>query len=181
MSKLLALLHCADGDSQWQRRKQRFYLRSLGITLTKMRLWASQVDTDYFQGTTRQALTAWVDSCETACFRANSVITAATQNTGNALIAASREQFNNSPISAAALALSAGQHETTSEYTARIALIEQRLDSFFANRPPDTITAHDSNRFYVTLNLQALMWESLLDCELASRQIDWQELKQSRF
>jgi uncharacterized membrane protein YccC len=180
MSKLLAL-HWADGDNQWQRHKQRFYQRSLGTTLTKMRLWASQIDTDYFQATTEQALTAWVDNCEITCFRANAVITGAAQHTDNAIIAASREQFDDSLISAAALALSEGQNETTTEYVAQIARIEQQLDSFFENRCPDKTTAHDSNRFYVTLNLLTLLWESLMDCELASRQIDWQELKQSRF
>jgi uncharacterized membrane protein YccC len=159
---------------------------AMSTTLGKMKLWASQVNTAYFDNNDSADLNAFATSCELLGMRATALVNAPRDYRDAQLVSTFSGQFRHSELRRVLLDLSAGQidaatHQRFVASADNAALVEQKLDALWQQIDTDTLSDQDIAQFYAQLNLVAMFWHSLIACEQALQGIDWQQLGESRF
>ncbi len=160
----------------------RHSARYLMSTVTKMKLWANQIDTNYFNDIDKDGLLAYVYSCERFA-------TLLMMNTGTI-----EKQQANPLIRAYVLeqdytALSTQLHmlklpTTSKEKSVAVPTdkaFEEKLNTFFARQDMHRYEQQTIVSFYEILSFYQHIWRTLLDCKHKMTSMDFTSLKESRF
>ena len=155
-------------------------------TVKKMQLWASQIDTKYFDTVDQKLLLGFSKECRTFAYLLQMMYSRDIQIKDNPLIQAFREEFKGANLADLLGEYASGKDvknvaETWKDETKLVHMIEERLENFL-----DTVkyTKYDENEileFYENISLRRNVWLSLFACQNLMEEIDFNALKVSRF
>ena len=160
-------------------RYNSYYLMN---TVAKMKLWAVQIDTGYFDDIEKEALLAYVRNCErfaTLLLIQTRTIDAQKNNPllqsyllerHNAALAEALEHLADNPFTA-----SASDLKTATER------FEKELSAFFDKEKLDAYDSEAVVSFYETVSLYRHIWHTFFDLETKMAHLNLTSLKESRF
>ncbi len=166
----------------WQKIAARYNARYLMNTVSKMKLWAAQIDTGYFDDVEKEALLAYVRNCERFATlllihtrtidaqKHNPLLQAYLLKRHNATLAKALEHLADNPFTA-----SASDLQTATER------FENELSDFFKKENPERYERESVVSFYETISLYRHIWHTFFDLERKMAYLNLTSLKESRF
>ena len=155
-------------------------------TVNKMQLWASQIDTKYFDTVDQKLLLRFSKECETFAYLLQMMYHRDIQMKDNALIKAFREKYKGMNLTDLLGEYASGKDvkdvaDIWRDEKQVVLMIEERLKDFL-----DTIkfSDHDENEileFYENISLRRNVWLSLFNCQEMMKEIDFKALEMNRF
>ena len=155
-------------------------------TVKKMQLWASQIDTKYFDTVDQKLLLRFSKECETFSYLLQIMYRRDIQMKDNALIKAFREKYKGMNLTDLLGEYASGKDvkdvaDIWRDEKQLVSMIEERLKEFL-----DTIkfSDHDENEileFYENISLRRNVWLSLFNCQKMMEEIDFKALEMNRF
>ena len=155
-------------------------------TVKKMQLWASQIDTEYFDTVDQKLLLGFSKECETFAYLLQMMYHRDIQMKDNALIKAFREKHKGMDLTDLLGEYASGKDvkdvaDIWRDEKQLVSMIEGRLKDFL-----DTIEFSDHNEneileFYENISLRRNVWLSLFSCQKIMEELDFKILERSRF
>ncbi|MEP4484383.1 MAG: FUSC family protein [Halioglobus sp.] len=153
--------------------------------IAKMQAWGPMIDHSYYKAVTPEAIAEFTQACDLLQGQLKVAKIRNAQAKNNPLILRANRKSKESVMSHLCEALA--QDDSTDPYLptdeAGIAgvNIEKRLDEFLGSQDLSQFSIHELAQFYVYLNLQGMIYQSIVRCQQASAQLNWQPLTAHRF
>ena len=155
-------------------------------TVKKMQLWASQIDTKYFDTVDQKVLLGFSKECERFAYLLQMMYRRDIQMKNNSLIQAFREKYKGENLADLLGEYASGKEvknvaDIWRDEKQLVSMIEEHLKDFL-----DTIkfSDHDENEileFYENISLRRNVWITLFSCQNLMDEIDFKALEVSRF
>ena len=155
-------------------------------TVKKMQLWASQIDTKYFDMVDQKALLGFSKECETFAYLLQMMYNRDLQMKDNTLIKSFRKQYSGENLADLlgeyALGKDLGEiAEIWKDEKKLVSKMEEHLEDFLADIKFSDYNENEILEFYENISLRRNVWLSLLNCQNMMAEIDFQVLQRSRF
>jgi len=175
-----------DKGTFWGARKAQYSQKHLMPTVKKMQLWASKVDTGYFDTIDQKKLLAFTKECETFAYLLQMMHRRDIQMFDNPLI---KEYVNvQKEFSLAHLLSQYAEGKSVSEIDdvwkdkkQIVCNIENSLKKFLSDVTPGQYTQKEIIDFYENISLRRNVWLSLFSCQKIMQELDFNILQKSRF
>ncbi|BAF72295.1 conserved hypothetical protein [Sulfurovum sp. NBC37-1] len=160
--------------------------KHLIATARKMQLWASKIDTKYFDTLDQKTLLAFTKECETFSYFLLMMYREETGHRNNRLIQRFKEGKRDftltDTLSQYARGTEAINHEKTwSDPKKAIDNIEQHLKTFFSQMQPKEYGEDEIIEFYELIAMRRNVWISFFNCQKLMAKLDFNALTRSRF
>lgn len=157
-----------------------------GALLAKMHSWGAMAASRQASSNERHELLALNDACDLLEAQLQVLSRRQEDFLDNPLIASARRRAQPSPLASLCRTLAqttdgAALAQRFKQLGARLAGIDSRLDEFLGTDYLQRYNNQQIAHFYVFLNLQASMLETLQECASAQQLIDWQQLEENSF
>ena len=185
----VALLKAKNSKAKrnWVKKKiETYHKEHLQRTTQKMRLWASKIDTAYFNTTSKEQLMAFSEQCD--------------QYSAKLLLLIEYEQkLEMRPLYTRVKAIGDRKHlaeisaymieASTAEELESIFLEEEKvmrraeeeIEAVKASLNPNDYTMQEVSAFYININLRNSVWIALKKCRDGMLDVDFKSLQMSRF
>jgi hypothetical protein len=155
-------------------------------TVKKMQLWASQIDTKYFDTIDQKVLLGFSKECETFAYLLQMMYSRDIQMKDNTLIKAFREEYKGENLADLLGEYASGKEvknvaEVWKDETKLVTVIEDRLKDFLNTVKFSDYAENEILEFYENISLRRNVWISLFSCQNLMKKIDFNALKMSRF
>ncbi|MEA3419574.1 MAG: FUSC family protein, partial [Campylobacterota bacterium] len=155
-------------------------------TVKKMQLWASKIDTNYFDMIDQKQLLAFTKECETLAYLLQIVYRKDKQVIDNPLIRAYVAENNGEPLANLFTQYAEGKEVKEIDPLWRdeqqiIETIEEKLKYFLSTMKSDQYSQKEIVEFYENISLRRNVWLSLFSCQNMMEALDFKVLKRSRF
>jgi len=155
-------------------------------TVKKMQLWASKVDTGYFDTIDQKKLLAFTKECETFAYQLQMMYKRDIQMFDNPLI---KEYLNaQKELSLAHLLSQYAEGKNVSEIDdiwkdkkQIVCNIENNLKKFLSDATPAQYSQKEIIDFYENISLRRNVWLSFFSCQRMMQELDFNVLQRSRF
>ena len=166
----------------WQKMAARYNIRYLMNTVVKMKLWAAQIDTAYFDDIEKEALLSYVRNCERFATllliqartidvqKENPLLQAYLLERHNAALVEALEHFADDPAA-----------NTVSNIDTVAERFEKELSDFFEKEKLRHYDSEAAISFYETVSLYRHIWHTFFGLETKMAQLNLTSLKESRF
>ena len=155
-------------------------------TVKKMQLWASQIDTKYFDTVDQKVLLGFSKECETFAYLLQMMYRRDIQMKDNTLIKAFRKKYKGMNLTDLLGEYASGKDvkdiaEILRDEKQLVLLIEERMKDFL-----NTVKFSDHNEneifeFYENISLRRNVWLTLFNCQKMMEKIDFKALEMNRF
>lgn len=150
--------------------------------LTKMTTWGAQIDDDLFAGDGQAQVANLNRACELLFGQLQVLELRRHEFLRNPLINTVQRKRSGSALAALCDHLAnRGSEQVFTQLLPAEQDIEARLDQLLGDDYLERYDAHQLAQFYVYLNLQASLLESIIACRDAQAAMDWQRLGETRF
>ncbi|MEP6391478.1 MAG: FUSC family protein [Halioglobus sp.] len=153
--------------------------------IAKMQTWGPMIDHGYYKEVSPEAIAKFTQACDLLQGQLKVAKIRNEQAKNNPLILRASRKSNDSFMSHLCTALA---HDETAEPllpiedTSKVSVnVEKRLDEFLSSQDLAQYTTHELAQFYVYLNLQGMIYQSIVRCQQASAALNWQSLTAHRF
>ncbi len=160
--------------------------KQLFNTVKKMQLWASKIDTEYFETIEKKTLLSFTKNCETFSYLLLMMHRKDKKMADNPLIQAFFKAQKHKMLSD--LLKEYSQEKNTNEVEAHwqdeetiLAQIETQLQHFLSAVKADQYTQSDMITFYENIALRRNVWIAFFKCQEQMRALNFDGLKESRF
>jgi uncharacterized membrane protein YgaE (UPF0421/DUF939 family) len=155
---------------------------SSAAILTKMSTWGAQIDESLFPGDGRAQVADLNNACELLHGQLQVLELRRCELVNNPLIRAMQKKNSDSPLALLCDNLAdQGSAQDFDKLRPVAEDIETRLDQLLGDDYLERYDAHQIAQFYVYLNLQASILDSIEACRDAQQAIDWPRLGETRF
>jgi hypothetical protein len=162
-------------------------LTSASALLGKMQQWGPMIDTAYFPGISADKIHTFNHSCDNLLGRLRALTGPMNPYADNPIInKARRDQPSGmAAVLCDTLAMEDGPDMIDREFAAasrKLKQVEEQLNAFLdddADTP--NYAQQDKADFYLFINLQASVLASLEQCRESLEDIDWQQLRETKF
>ena len=174
-------------EMNWFERKVRtFHILHLDRTANKLTLWASQVDTSYFNTTTKEQLMAFSTECRRFSTKLRLLAQYEEKLEDNVLYAkleALREQSLLAEVAHAMMELAPTQEVESifQKSSANFVKLEEKVERVKESINPEEYTQEEVTEFYINIALHHSVWIALSTCHVTMKNIDFEQLQESRF
>jgi hypothetical protein len=172
--------------SLWGRVKADYAQKHLMGTVKKMQLWASKIDTKYFNEIDKKMLLAFSKESENFAYLLQMMYRKEIESIHNPLIGALRDKYKALSLMNLLEAYAKGQKVTEVDAVWRdqkqiTAKIEESLKDFLKNKGIGQYSQDEIIEFYENISLRRNVWASLLTCQSMMKTLDLKVLERSRF
>ena len=155
-------------------------------TVKKMQLWASQIDTKYFDTVDQKVLLGFSKECETFAYLLQMMYRRDIQIKDNPLVKAFREKYKGENLADLLGEYASGKEvknvaEVWKDEKKLVTLIEDRLEDFLSTIKFSEYDENEIIEFYENLSLRRNVWLSLFSCQNLMEEIDFKALEMNRF
>jgi len=155
-------------------------------TVKKMQLWASKIDTSYFDTIDQKQLLSFTKECETLAYLSQMMYRRDIQVIDNPLIKAFIAENNGEPLADLLTQYADGKAVRDIDPLWRdekqiIETIEKKLKYFLSSMKPDQYSEKEIIEFYENISLRRNVWLSLFSCQKMMEELDFKVLQRSRF
>ncbi|OLQ74540.1 hypothetical protein BIT28_13740 [Photobacterium proteolyticum] len=175
--------------SMWSRAKLGWHLVTLKVTMKKLQLWGSKVNTAHYE-LAPEKITDFSRQCELLCHHLISLTKAEPRLRSNKLVMKTRTAYKDKVIPELARQLASlnvskliqtDKDKPILSASENYKALEKQLDGFFETLELSDYSKSDIAGFYIFLNLKKNIFDSLVQSKATSDAIHWQQLTQSRF
>ena len=167
------------GSGRWL---QQITLGSGTALLAKMQHWGSMIDSNYFPANSQQQIAGLNKACELLHGQLQIALRRHGEFGQNPLIRSAYLGVQHNPLAELCDTLAArGSEQPFEDLQQRLGNIGKRLDELVGEDTMSRYEPHEVAQFYVYLNLQASIMESIASCRDAQNALDWQQLGEPRF
>lgn len=170
----------------WGAQKAQYSQKHLMSTIKKMQLWASKIDTGYFDAIDQKELLAFTKECETFAYLLQMMYRRDIEMLDNPLIKAFLKEQKE--LSLANLLSQYTDGKNVSEIDAAwkdekqiVGKIENNLKKFLSEVKPGQYSEKGIIEFYENISLRRNVWLSLFSCQKMMQELDFKVLQRSRF
>lgn len=176
--------------SMWTRAKLGWHLVTLKVTMKKLKIWGTKVNTAYYEQLSAEEITSFCRQCELLCHHLITLTKSEPRLKKNKLVMKVRTDYTDKTIPEIARQLAsqdvfkliqANEDNQISGASENYKALEKQLDSFFESLELSDYSKSDIAGFYIFLNLKKNIFDSLVQSKAASDVIHWEQLTQSRF
>jgi hypothetical protein len=172
--------------SLWGKGKAWYAQTHLMATVKKMQLWASKIDTKYFDTLEQQTLLAFTKECETFAYLLQIMYRWEISFVDNRLIQRFKEEKKTLKLADIVTRYAQGMEAKDIDSKWRdsqkvIDSIEQYLADFFSQMQPDQYSQDEIIHFYELIALRRNVWVSFFNCQNLMEKLDLKVLERSRF
>ena len=172
--------------SLWGSMKAKYAQMHLMGTVKKMQLWASKVDTKYFDEIDQKTLLAFTKESENFVYLLQMMYKREIQSIDNTLIQALRERHTSFSLPDLLEAYAKGKEVNDVDALWKdkrqiIGRIEETLKSLLSQMEPGQYSQSEIIEFYENISLRRNVWSSLLTCQQLMETLDFKVLERSRF
>ena len=155
-------------------------------TVKKMQLWASKLDTKYFDDIDQKTLLAFSKESESFAYLLQMMYRREVQSIDNPLIQALRKKHKTLSLATLLEAYEKGQNVSDMDSVWReekqiIGKIEENLKALLRDMEPGQYSQDEIIEFYENISLRRNVWASLLSCQSMMEQLNFKVLESSRF
>ncbi len=166
----------------WQKIAAHYNRRYLMNTVAKMKLWAAQIDTAYFDDIEKEALLSYVRNCERfATLLLIHIHTIDAQKENPLLRSYLLERHNAALVEALERLADKPLLTSVSDMKAATERFEKELLDFFTKENPERYERESVVSFYETISLYRHIWHTFFDLEAKMAHLNLTSLKESRF
>ena len=166
----------------WQKIAAHYNARYLMNTVAKMKLWAAQIDTAYFDDIEKEALFSYVRNCERfATLLLIHIHTIDAQKENPLLRSYLLERHNAALVEALERLADKPLLTSVSDMKAATERFEKELLDFFTKENPERYERESVVSFYETISLYRHIWHTFFDLEAKMAHLNLTSLKESRF
>lgn len=155
-------------------------------TVKKMQLWATQIDTKYFDTVDQKVLLGFSKECETFTYLLKMMYHRDLQMKDNVLTKAFREKYTAENLADLLGEYASGKDigeisDIWKDEKKLVTMIEERLEDSLTQIKFSDYSENEILEFYENLSLRRNVWLSLLNCQKLMAEIDFKALETSRF
>jgi len=155
-------------------------------TVKKMQLWASKLDTKYFDEIDQKILLAFTKEAETFAYLLQMMYRREVQSINNPLIQAFSKKHKILSLTILLENYAKGQDVSKVESIWKnekqiIGKIEDSLRDFLLKMESNKYSQNEIIEFYENISLRRNVWSSLISCQGMMEKLDFKVLKRSRF
>ena len=168
------------------KREKKQNIEHLMISVKKMQLWASKIDTEYFDTIKQKELILFTKECETFAYLLQILYKKDMQMIDNPLMKEYFKTKNN--ISLSNLLSQYANGKNSSEIDAIwkdkkyiVNNIENTLKKFLSEIKSGEYSQNEIKDFYENISLRRDVWLSFFTCQQSMEKLDFNVLKRSRF
>ncbi len=166
--------------------KAKYAQLHLMYTVKKMQLWASKIDTVYFDSIDKKLLLGFTKETETFVYMLQMMYEREVQSRHNPLILKIRAQYQSHSLATLLEAYANGHTVSDIDPLWRdkkqiIAKIEDSLKSFLNEMEPEQYSQNEVIEFYENISLRRNVWASLLSCQEMMENLNFKVLENNRF
>ena len=154
------------------------------VLLAKMHTWGGKIDPVFFTANGQQQVTALNKACDLLHAQIQVLLLRQGQYKANPLIASVRSAGHPGARLCETLACNPDPDKIErafNEVEAGMADIEGKLDQYLTEERAANCDQEQLAQFYVFLNLQASILDSISNCRNAQQALDWHQLAETRF
>ena len=175
-----------DKGSFWGSIKAKYAQKHLMTTVKKMQLWASKIDTKYFDEIDKKTLLAFTKESENFVYLLQMMYRKEIQSMDNKLIQLLRERHTEFNLPTLLETFAKGQNINAVDAIWKnekhiIEKIEATLKNLLSQMEPGQYNQREIIEFYENISLRRNVWASLLDCQKLMETLDFKVLTRSRF
>ena len=171
----------------WLQQKRHIYHREhLVRTAQKLKLWASQVDVTYFKTNSSEALEVYVNACEAFSSKLELLVQYEERLADNPLYKRLESVREHNVLKTLTDAM--GKEHMSKEVEALfdeseqvIVRVEEKINALKDELKTEVYRADALTAVYITLSMRHSVWIALQRCYESSRDVDFEDLKMSRF
>jgi len=176
----------AHKGSFWGNMKARYAQKHLMGTVKKMQLWASKIDTKYFNEIDQKTLLDFSKEAESFAYLLQMMYRREVESIQNPLIQALREKHKTLSLATLLESYAKGQNVSDVDAVWRdkkqiIGKIEESLKAFLQDMKPGQYSQDEIIEFYENISLRRNVWASLLSCQNMMEKLEFKVLERSRF
>jgi len=176
----------AHKGSFWGSIKARYAQKHLMGTVKKMQLWASKIDTKYFNEIDQKTLLTFTKESENFVYLLQMMYRKEIQSKDNPLIQALRERHTSFSLPDLLEAYAEGQEVNDVDALWKdkkqvIGKIETTLKNLLSTMEPGQYSQSEIIEFYENISLRRNVWSSLFSCQKLMETLDFKVLERSRF
>lgn len=155
-------------------------------TVKKMQLWASQIDTKYFDTVDQKVLLGFSKECETFAYLLQMMYRRDIQMKDNTLIKAFRKKYKGMNLTDLLGEYASGKDvkdiaEILRDEKQLVLLIEERMKDFLNTVKFSNHNENEIFEFYENISLRRNVWLTLFNCQKMMEEIDFKALEMNRF
>lgn len=175
------------GKGTWFGNVRSMYaLYHLTSTMKKMKLWASKIDTKYFDSIDQKELTLFLKECETLAYMLEMIYGKDSHINDNSAIKAFKTENIQVPLEDLLDQYSADKKSKDIDPVWRdekqiVGMIEKKLEDFLIDKKREQYSEKEIIDFYENISLGNHVWRSLLNCQNMMKELDFKVLERSRF
>jgi uncharacterized membrane protein YccC len=178
---LLAAARDNHQPSPW---RVRYHLRALDTLTSKMQTWGAGIDSRYFNGNPAEDIAAFNESCSVLRGQIDTFYARQQLATENKLVARFRRRSAKGLLAGLCDGLSRGEpaiiRERFKHAQAELPETTQQLQRILRGDDIHQYSRKDAAQFFVLLNLQASVYNSILDCRDKFEALNWPQLRETR-
>ncbi|MGF1715797.1 FUSC family protein [Photobacterium chitinilyticum] len=182
--------HQKESPSFWYRWRLGWHLATMKVTVRKLKVWGSKVNTAYYEQLAAEDITAFCGQCELLCHHLLTLTESELRLRNNPLVMKARAEYKDKVIPEVAHQLAsldvnksvnADNDEALLCANESYKMLEKQLDDFFEKIEWSDYSKSDIAGFYIFLNLKKSIFDSLIQSKASSDVIHWKQFTQSRF
>jgi len=155
---------------------KKHHISQMKLTLNKMKLWGSKIDTKYFDKNSTDKFLSFAGECEVLFSRISFL---KEQNSDNKLLEKLKEFTTENRLLDAISSFKVDFDGVIDENV--FENIEIKLKEFKNSLKLDSYSMKDIVEFYLGLGLYQSSWLSVIRCHKAMQDIDWENLREKKF
>lgn len=164
----------------------RYSYTHLMNSVKKMQLWASKIDTKYFETMDQKQLLTFTKECETLAYLLKIIYRRDIQIIDNPLIKAFVSKNNGASLANLLSQYASGKEVKDIDPVWRdekqvVGTIERKLKNFFSNMESGQYSEKEVIEFYENISLRRHVWISFFSCQKMMEELDFKVLERSRF
>jgi len=175
------------GKETWRGGLKAWYAeKHLMITVRKMQLWASKIDTDYFDDIDQKALFSFNRECNTLAYMLNLLHQKEIQMTDNHLLKLFFQAHKGETLAGLLSQYAQGKEvweidTIWKEKEEIVQKVENNLQMILSDFKADVHIQEEAIAFYENISLRRNIWNTMLNCQKTMEQLDFKVLERSRF
>jgi uncharacterized membrane protein YgaE (UPF0421/DUF939 family) len=170
----------------WGSAKAQYSQTHLMNSVKKMQLWASKIDTEYFDTIDQKELLAFTKECETFAYLLKMMYRRDIQIFDNPLIKDFLKEHKGETLADLLAQYAEGKevYEVDAIWRDKkqiVGKIENNLKKFLSDVKPGQYSEKEIIEFYENISLRRNVWLSLFSCQKMMEELDFKVLERSRF